>query len=148
MPGRSILLALHPGPLSICSAEKVSGVAFTSASRPFTASFANPAVTSLLNRSMISEDVPLGAPIPYQELTSYPGTASATLRKIRKRAGPGGGRYRQGSQSSRTDKRQRGRHGIEHDCHGTDGKGKGPVSEQLKVSPSDLTMLARTIQPH
>jgi mono/diheme cytochrome c family protein len=28
-------------------------------------------------------------------------------------------------------------------CHGADGKGKGPVSEQLKVSPSDLTMLAK-----
>src|ERR1700751_81870 len=28
-------------------------------------------------------------------------------------------------------------------CHGTDGKGKGPVSEQLKVSPADLTILAR-----
>ena len=28
-------------------------------------------------------------------------------------------------------------------CHGTDGKGKGPVSEQLKVAPSDLTVLAK-----
>lgn len=28
-------------------------------------------------------------------------------------------------------------------CHGTDGKGKGPVSEQLKVPPPDLTTLAR-----
>jgi mono/diheme cytochrome c family protein len=28
-------------------------------------------------------------------------------------------------------------------CHGTDGKGKGPVSEQLKVPPSNLTMLAK-----
>ena len=28
-------------------------------------------------------------------------------------------------------------------CHGTDGKGKGPVSEQLKAPPSDLTMLAK-----
>jgi mono/diheme cytochrome c family protein len=28
-------------------------------------------------------------------------------------------------------------------CHGTDGKGKGPVSEQLKVSPADLTILAK-----
>lgn len=28
-------------------------------------------------------------------------------------------------------------------CHGTDGKGKGPVSGQLKVEPSDLTVLAR-----
>lgn len=28
-------------------------------------------------------------------------------------------------------------------CHGMDGKGKGPVSGQLKVPPSDLTMLAR-----
>jgi hypothetical protein len=28
-------------------------------------------------------------------------------------------------------------------CHGTDGKGKGPVSEQLKVPPTDLTRLAK-----
>jgi mono/diheme cytochrome c family protein len=28
-------------------------------------------------------------------------------------------------------------------CHGMDGKGKGPVSDQLKVSPSDLTLLAK-----
>jgi mono/diheme cytochrome c family protein len=28
-------------------------------------------------------------------------------------------------------------------CHGTDAKGKGPVSEQLKIPPPDLTMLAR-----
>jgi len=28
-------------------------------------------------------------------------------------------------------------------CHGADGKGKGPVSEQLKVPPPDLTMLAK-----
>jgi mono/diheme cytochrome c family protein len=28
-------------------------------------------------------------------------------------------------------------------CHGADGKGKGPVSEQLKVPPSDLTTLAK-----
>jgi mono/diheme cytochrome c family protein len=28
-------------------------------------------------------------------------------------------------------------------CHGTDGKSKGPVSEQLKVPPPDLTMLAK-----
>jgi mono/diheme cytochrome c family protein len=28
-------------------------------------------------------------------------------------------------------------------CHGTDGKGKGPVSGQLKVPPSDLTILAK-----
>jgi len=28
-------------------------------------------------------------------------------------------------------------------CHGMDGKGKGPVSEQLKVPPSDLTILAK-----
>lgn len=28
-------------------------------------------------------------------------------------------------------------------CHGLDGKGKGPVSEQLKVPPPDLTVLAR-----
>ena len=28
-------------------------------------------------------------------------------------------------------------------CHGTDAKGKGPVSDQLKTPPADLTMLAR-----
>ena len=28
-------------------------------------------------------------------------------------------------------------------CHGADGKGNGPVSEQLKVPPPDLTMLAK-----
>src|SRR5215475_5774823 len=28
-------------------------------------------------------------------------------------------------------------------CHGTDGKGKGPVSGQLKVAPADLTILAK-----
>jgi mono/diheme cytochrome c family protein len=28
-------------------------------------------------------------------------------------------------------------------CHGTDAKGKGPVSDQLRIPPSDLTMLAR-----
>ena len=28
-------------------------------------------------------------------------------------------------------------------CHGTDGKGKGPVSEELRVPPPDLTMLAK-----
>ncbi len=28
-------------------------------------------------------------------------------------------------------------------CHGTDGKGKGPVSDQLKIPPPDLTMLAK-----
>lgn len=28
-------------------------------------------------------------------------------------------------------------------CHGADGKGKGPVSELLKVSPPDLTILAK-----
>ena len=28
-------------------------------------------------------------------------------------------------------------------CHGTDGKGKGPVSERLKVAPPDLTVLAK-----
>ncbi|WP_050626144.1 c-type cytochrome [Bradyrhizobium viridifuturi] len=28
-------------------------------------------------------------------------------------------------------------------CHGMDGKGKGPVSELLKVPPSDLTALAK-----
>jgi mono/diheme cytochrome c family protein len=27
-------------------------------------------------------------------------------------------------------------------CHGTDGKGKGPAAEALKVPPSDLTTLA------
>ena len=28
-------------------------------------------------------------------------------------------------------------------CHGIDGKGKGPVGEQLKVPPPDLTILAK-----
>ena len=28
-------------------------------------------------------------------------------------------------------------------CHGTDGKGKGPVSGLLKVPPADLTVLAK-----
>jgi mono/diheme cytochrome c family protein len=28
-------------------------------------------------------------------------------------------------------------------CHGIDGKGKGPVSGQLRAPPSDLTVLAR-----
>jgi mono/diheme cytochrome c family protein len=28
-------------------------------------------------------------------------------------------------------------------CHGIDGKGKGPVSAQLKVAPADLTVLAK-----
>jgi mono/diheme cytochrome c family protein len=28
-------------------------------------------------------------------------------------------------------------------CHGTDAKGKGPVSDQLKIPPPDLTMLAK-----
>lgn len=28
-------------------------------------------------------------------------------------------------------------------CHGTDGRGKGPVAEQLKAAPADLTVLAR-----
>jgi mono/diheme cytochrome c family protein len=28
-------------------------------------------------------------------------------------------------------------------CHGIDARGKGPVSGQLKVSPADLTLLAR-----
>jgi len=28
-------------------------------------------------------------------------------------------------------------------CHGLDGKGKGPVAEQLKVAPPDLTVLAK-----
>lgn len=28
-------------------------------------------------------------------------------------------------------------------CHGVDGKGKGPVSEMLKVPPADLTTLAK-----
>ena len=27
-------------------------------------------------------------------------------------------------------------------CHGTDAKGKGPVSDQLKIPPPDLTVLA------
>lgn len=29
-------------------------------------------------------------------------------------------------------------------CHGTDAKGKGPVSDQLKIPPPDLTMLAKS----
>ncbi|MGY4318598.1 c-type cytochrome [Bradyrhizobium sp. JR3.5] len=28
-------------------------------------------------------------------------------------------------------------------CHGVDGKGRGPVAEQLKVPPADLTALAK-----
>ena len=28
-------------------------------------------------------------------------------------------------------------------CHGVDAKGKGPVSEELKTAPADLTLLAR-----
>lgn len=28
-------------------------------------------------------------------------------------------------------------------CHGVDGKGKGPLSGQLKVAPADLTILAK-----
>jgi mono/diheme cytochrome c family protein len=28
-------------------------------------------------------------------------------------------------------------------CHGTDATGKGPVSDQLKIPPRDLTMLAK-----
>ncbi len=28
-------------------------------------------------------------------------------------------------------------------CHGADGKGKGPVSSQLKTQPADLTILAK-----
>jgi mono/diheme cytochrome c family protein len=28
-------------------------------------------------------------------------------------------------------------------CHGADGKGRGPVSEQLRVPPADLTVLAK-----
>src|SRR5665648_1120297 len=28
-------------------------------------------------------------------------------------------------------------------CHGIDGKGNGPLSEQLKVPPADLTVLAK-----
>jgi len=28
-------------------------------------------------------------------------------------------------------------------CHGVDGKGKGPVSDQLKVAPTDLTIIAK-----
>lgn len=29
------------------------------------------------------------------------------------------------------------------ECHGADGKGKGPVSSKLKIKPADLTILAR-----
>ena len=29
-------------------------------------------------------------------------------------------------------------------CHGTDAKGKGPVSDQLKIPPPDLTILAKS----
>ena len=29
-------------------------------------------------------------------------------------------------------------------CHGTDAKGKGPVSDQLKIPPPDLTTLAKS----
>ena len=28
-------------------------------------------------------------------------------------------------------------------CHGTDARGKGPVSDQLKIPPSDLTLLVK-----
>jgi mono/diheme cytochrome c family protein len=28
-------------------------------------------------------------------------------------------------------------------CHGVDGRGNGPVSEQLKTHPADLTILAK-----
>ena len=28
-------------------------------------------------------------------------------------------------------------------CHGADAKGKGPVSDQLKIPPADLTILAK-----
>jgi len=28
-------------------------------------------------------------------------------------------------------------------CHGADARGKGPVSDQLRIAPPDLTMLAR-----
>ena len=28
-------------------------------------------------------------------------------------------------------------------CHGTDGKGKGPMTTELKVAPPDLTVLAK-----
>ncbi len=28
-------------------------------------------------------------------------------------------------------------------CHGADAKGNGPISDQLKISPPDLTMLAK-----
>lgn len=28
-------------------------------------------------------------------------------------------------------------------CHGIDGKGKGPLRDQLKVAPTDLTVLSR-----
>src|SRR5262245_59613347 len=49
---------------------KGAGVALASASRPLTVGFSKPAATSRLRRSMISEGVPCGAPIPYQELVS------------------------------------------------------------------------------
>lgn len=29
------------------------------------------------------------------------------------------------------------------ECHGADGKGKGPISSKLKIRPADLTILAR-----
>lgn len=29
-------------------------------------------------------------------------------------------------------------------CHGVDAKGKGPISDQLKIPPADLTMLAKS----
>jgi mono/diheme cytochrome c family protein len=28
-------------------------------------------------------------------------------------------------------------------CHGNDAKGKGPLADQLKVAPADLTQLAK-----
>ncbi|MGA6935856.1 MAG: cytochrome c, partial [Pseudolabrys sp.] len=28
-------------------------------------------------------------------------------------------------------------------CHGSDAKGKGPIADQLKVTPADLTQLAK-----
>jgi mono/diheme cytochrome c family protein len=32
-------------------------------------------------------------------------------------------------------------------CHGTDGKGQGPVAPSLKVSPSDLTTIQKKGEP-
>jgi mono/diheme cytochrome c family protein len=33
-------------------------------------------------------------------------------------------------------------------CHGQDGKGKGPLSTELKVPPADLTVLAKKIMAY